>query len=63
MKKLDVQWRKASHSEAGGHCVEVSRCTATAVAIRDSTLYSRSPVLELTSSEWTALLVAIRSHS
>lgn len=63
MIKNFAGWRVSSHSEAGGHCVEIARSTSDTIGIRDSTLRTKSPILELTRSEWAALLAAVRAGS
>ncbi|MGI5200172.1 DUF397 domain-containing protein [Spirillospora sp. CA-108201] len=52
-------WHKSSHSGSVSDCVEVS-IVGTMVAVRDS-MAPDGPVLLLTSTEWIALLAAVRA--
>lgn len=61
MIKEFAGWRVSSYSEAGGHCVEVGRSDTGTIAVRDSTLHGRGPILEFTRAEWAALLNSARS--
>ena len=54
-----VVWRKSSHNNGQGQCVEVARL-GTAVAVRDS----KNPtgaVLVFTPAEWTAFLTGAKA--
>lgn len=59
MIKPRPMWRKSSHSDAEGACVEVGTLRP-GVAIRDSK-DPNGPHLHLSASEWRRLLTAIRS--
>lgn len=53
-----AEWRKSTHSNNGGDCVEVAVNLATAddvVLVRDSK-NPTGPVLRFTRAEWTAFL-------
>lgn len=54
------RWRKSSHSNDGGNCVEVAAFAADAVAIRDSK-NPLGPTLTLTAAEWRTFLETVKS--
>ncbi|WP_189058565.1 DUF397 domain-containing protein [Longimycelium tulufanense] len=59
MSDLPGLWRKSSHSQSGGECVEVANlCPATAV--RDSK-ESTGPVLLLSRSAWSSFVSSLKS--
>ena len=49
------EWRKSSHSNPSGNCVETALLPSGWVAIRDSKLPG-GPVLVFTHSQWAAFL-------
>jgi hypothetical protein len=53
-----VQWHKSSHS-IEFDCVEVAGLGDGAVALRDSTDYTRAP-LRFTAAEWAAFTAGVR---
>ncbi|SEG91158.1 protein of unknown function [Thermomonospora echinospora] len=57
----NVAWRKSTHSNNGGDCVEVGGCEHT-VAVRDSK-NPDGPKLLLTRSQWAALVHAVKDSA
>lgn len=50
-----ASWRKSTASAYNGSCVEVGHA-ATVVAVRDSQLGDRSPVLEFPAGAWSEFI-------
>lgn len=56
MKDIEyTAWRKSSHSNASGNCVEVA-VTDASIRVRDSKQRGRGPVLEFSPADWAAFL-------
>jgi hypothetical protein len=53
-------WRKSTHSNNGGACVEVARNLTGVVAVRDSK-DPAGPALVFAPGQWSALLAAGRA--
>ena len=53
-------WRKSSHSDGTGNCVEVATADGT-VAVRDSKRHGHGPVLEFTYTAWRAFIRAAKN--
>lgn len=54
-------WRKSSHSQRANNCVEIATA-ADWVGIRDSKLGTDSPILTITTAEWTAFTTAVKDN-
>jgi hypothetical protein len=52
-------WRKASHSNSTGSCVEIGK-SATSVLVRDTTNRSGA-TLAIPAAAWLSLLAAVRA--
>jgi len=54
-----AQWRKSTHSDADGQCVEVATNISGVIAVRDSTDPEGS-VLIFTPAEWDAFVGGVQ---
>jgi len=54
-------WRKSSLSSGGDNCVEVGFAADGRVAVRDTEMDGRGPLLVFSPAEWDAFLGGIRS--
>jgi predicted secreted Zn-dependent protease len=62
MEHIDnLRWRKASYSDNGGECVEVSS-TPGLVLVRDTKQHGRGPVHRFTASQWRAFVATLKAH-
>jgi Domain of unknown function (DUF397) len=52
-------WRKSSHSNPSGNCVETATLSSGRVAVRDSKC--PGPVLIFTRAEWAAFLTGVKA--
>jgi hypothetical protein len=55
----NLKWRKSSHSDANGDCVEIARLDDGTTAVRHSH-QPNGPVIVYTPSEWDAFLKGVR---
>jgi Domain of unknown function (DUF397) len=53
METLDRPWRKSSHSDNGGDCVQAASHGGQ-VLVRDSKQHAEGPVLAFTTDAWRA---------
>jgi Domain of unknown function (DUF397) len=53
-------WRKSSHSAANGNCAEAGQA-GEAVAVRDTALAGRSPVLIFPAAAWVRFTASLKS--
>ncbi|MFG3616536.1 DUF397 domain-containing protein [Nocardia sp. NPDC047654] len=53
-----AKWRKSSHSQSGGDCVEVAHLDGGMVGVRDSKNPS-GPALVFTPGEWDAFTAGV----
>ncbi|MFD9891316.1 DUF397 domain-containing protein [Amycolatopsis sp. NPDC059027] len=57
-----LHWRKSSYSNGHGECVEVAGLPGDGMAVRDSKLGDRSPVLAVDASGWNGLLTVVKTE-
>jgi hypothetical protein len=53
-------WRKSSHSDSSGNCVEV-RAARRHVGVRDSKQDGTGPDLDFAATEWRSFLTAVKN--
>jgi hypothetical protein len=53
-------WRKSSHSNSSGNCVEIAMTADRAVAVRDSKQHDRGPLLKFSGPEWATFIRAVK---
>lgn len=63
MTTQDLTWRKSSHSEADGNCLEVAHSAKGTINVRDSKQGNGDPVLEFSPREWATFMQTIRSRA
>ncbi len=60
----DGAWHKSSYSNGGQNgCVEANHSLPGHVGVRDSKLGVASPVLTITSTQWTSLITALKGDT
>ncbi|MEW1719531.1 DUF397 domain-containing protein [Streptomyces sp. NPDC093109] len=57
------RFRKSSHSDSTGECVEVALNIAHTVAVRDSKTHPAGPTLLLTPTAWRTFHTALQADS
>ncbi|RFU39436.1 DUF397 domain-containing protein [Actinomadura logoneensis] len=62
MTKNYTGWRKSSHSDPDGNCVQAGRAMDGTVGVRDTKAPLTAPLLEFTPSDWRAVLTELRAH-
>jgi hypothetical protein len=55
-----ARWRKSSHSNTEGACVEVAFLDGGRVAVRDSKDAGAGPALVFTPAEWSAFVRGVQ---
>ncbi|KAB2339767.1 DUF397 domain-containing protein [Actinomadura rudentiformis] len=54
-------WRKSSHSDPDGDCVEAARASDGSIGVRDSK-DGAGPIIKFTPTAWAALLATLRTR-
>lgn len=57
-----LRWRKSTHSNGQAECVEVAAVPGDGMALRDSKLGGRSPVLRFSHAGWNSLLNVVKDE-
>ncbi|MEV5573680.1 DUF397 domain-containing protein [Spirillospora sp. NPDC052269] len=60
MTKNYTSWRKSSHSEPNGNCVEAGRAADGAIGVRDTKAPRITPPLVFTKDDWQSVLAHLR---
>jgi Domain of unknown function (DUF397) len=55
-----TEWRKSSFSSGGDNCVEIGFADDGRVAVRDTEMDGRGPLLVFSASEWEAFTGGVR---
>ncbi|SEG80701.1 protein of unknown function [Thermomonospora echinospora] len=61
MTRSYSRWRKSSHSDPDGKCVEVARAADGTIGVRDPK-GDPTAVLEVTPQEWARLLAQVKAQ-
>jgi predicted secreted Zn-dependent protease len=56
----NLRWRKASYSDNGGECVEVSSTPGT-MLVRDTKQHGSGPVHQFTARQWNAFVAELKA--